>query len=193
MNKSEFVASTNSYITDYIKFADVKAGALLTLSSLLAAGIGRLSFGLFDSLEGRDSCWCWAITVVTIWVGVSLLGTLWMSLRALSPNLQKAKDSLRSFPDIAGCKCEDYTQSSLKLNSEEEIVSHFCAHNWTLSRIADAKFKALQCAVSWLRSAIIAAFTFALLYGFLSLTANAKGETKCAHDVKTSPRITDRA
>lgn len=176
MDKSEFVASTNSYITDYIKFADVKAGALLTLSSLLAAGIGRLSFSLFDALKGRDSCWCWVVTiVVTIWFGVSLLGTLWMSLRALSPNLQKAKGSLRSFPDIAGRSCERYIQSSLELNSEEQIVSHFCAHNWMLSRIADAKFKALQYAVSWLRSAIIAAFTFALLYGFFSLTANAKG------------------
>ena len=157
MNKVEFAASTNSYITDYIKFADVKAGVLLTVSGLLAGGLGKLSLSIFELLKDQDNCWYLVVAIVIIGVGVSLLCTLWMSLRALKPDIKNAEDSLHSFPDIAKCSCKDYTQSSLGLSCDE-IVSHFCAHNWTLSRIANAKFKALQCAISWLRSAIIAAF-----------------------------------
>ncbi len=172
MDKIEFAANTNSYITDYIKFADIKAGTLLTLSSVLAAGLGRFSLSIFDALKARDSCCCWVIAiaiVIVLWVAVSLLGTLWKSLSALRPNLPTAKDSLHSFPDIAARSCENYTQSSKKLNSEDEIVSHFCAHNWTLSHIADVKFKKLQSAVPFLGSAILAAFFLAGFYFFIKL------------------------
>lgn len=169
MDKIKFVASTNSYITDYIKFADLKAGALLTLSSLIAAGLGKFSDSLFDVLKGRDSCWYWFTVIVIIFVGVSLLVTLWRTLSALHPNLKKAKDSLHSFPDIAARSCEDYTQSAKKLDSGEKIVSHFCAHNWTLSRIANAKFQALQRAFFWLRLAIVGAFFLFSLYFYLKL------------------------
>ena len=169
MDKVEFVASTNSDILDSIKFADVKAGALLTLSSLIAAGLGRFSDSLFDVLKDQDSCWYWFTIIVIIFVGVSLLVTLCKTLSALRPNLNKAENSLRSFPDIAARSCEDYIQSSKKLNSEEKIVSDFCAHNWTLSRIANAKFQALQRAFSWLRAAIVAVFFLFGLYFILKL------------------------
>jgi len=163
MNKVEFAKSTNSYITDYIKFADVKASVLLTVSGLLAGGLGKLSLSLFGLLKGRDNFWCLAVIaiVIMLWVSVSFLGALWMFDKA---------DSLHSFPDIAKRSCEDYTQASLGLSSEE-MVSNFCAHNWTLSHIANAKFKALQCAIYWLYSSIIAAFALGILYILLYLTA----------------------
>lgn len=174
MDKTEFAANTNSYITDYIKLADVKAGALLTLSSLLTAGIGRLTISLFDALKGRDACWSYCAFIVIIGFVVSLAGTLWKSLQALKPNVEKSKDSLHSFPDIAGRSYEDYIQASQEL-SWKKIASHFCNHNWTLSHIANAKFKAIQCAIFWLRFTIVTALILALLYCLLALTANLKG------------------
>ncbi len=171
MNKVEFAKSTNSYITDYIKFADVKASVLLTVSGLLAGGLGKLSLSLFGLLKGRDNFWCLAVIaiVIMLWVSVSFLGALWMSFKALKPSFDKA-DSLHSFPDIAKRSCEDYTQASLGLSSEG-MISNFCAHNWTLSHIANAKFKALQCAIYWLYSSISAAFALGILYILLYLTA----------------------
>lgn len=188
MDKVEFAANTNSYITDYIKFADVKAGVLLTVSGLLTGGLGKLSLSLFDLLKSQDNCWYSVIAIVTmLCVGLGLFGTLWMSFKTLNPSLSEAENSLHSFPDIAERSCEDYTRSSLEL-SYDEIVSHFCTHNWTLSYIANTKFKSLQCAISWLRLAIIAAFIWGVLYVFLSLTV--KESAKCHHDVKTYSRTT---
>ena len=169
MNKIELAKSTNSYITDYIKFADVKASVLLTLSGLLAGGLGKLSLSLFGALKDQDNCWYWGIAIVImLWDGLSLLYTLLMSLKALKPDIKRGEASLHSFPDIAEYY-ENYTQSFMELSCDE-IVSHFCAHNLTLSRIANAKYKALQCAVSWLCSAIIAAFILCVFYVLLSLT-----------------------
>lgn len=170
MNKDEFATSTNSYVTDYIKFADVKASVLLTASGLLAGGVGRLSLSLSDVLKCRDAFWFWFVAIAIIVFGVTLIGALWMSLKALSPDTKKAEGSLHSFPDIASRSCEDYIQSSQRLN-ENKIASHFYRHNWTLSCIANNKFKALQCAVCWLRYAIIIAFFLGVLYVLLSLTA----------------------
>lgn len=179
MDKTEFAANTNSYITDYIKLADVKAGALLTLSSLLAAGVGRLTISLFDALEGHNACWYYCAFIVILGFVVSLAGTLWKSLQALNPNVEKTEaDSLHSFPDIAERSYEDYIQASQELSCKA-IASHFCTHNWTLSRIANAKFKALQRAICWLRLTIATALILVILYCLLALTANLKGETKC--------------
>lgn len=170
MDRNEFATNTNSNITDYIKFADVKASIFLTVSGLLAGGVGRLSLSLLDALKSRDSLWLCLVAIAIAAFGVAILGTLLMSLKALNPDIQKTQDSLYSFPDIASMSCKDYIKSSEKLD-ENEIASHFYIHNWTLSCIANNKFKALQCAVCWLRYAVIVALVLGVLFILLSLTA----------------------
>lgn len=192
MNKVEFAKSTNSYITDYIKFADVKAGVLLTVSGLLAGGLGKLSLSIFELLKNRDNYWYLAIAIIImLWVGVSLLCTLWMSLKALKPDTRRDEASLHSFLHIAECYKENYTQSFMELSCDE-IVSHFCSHNLTLSHIANAKYNDLRYAVSWLRSSIIAVFILGGFYVFLSFLNDVQGQAQCYHDVKRSSIITSK-
>ena len=192
MNKVEFAKSTNSYITDYIKFADVKASVLLTVSGLLAGGLGKLSLGIFELLKNRDNCWCLVIAIIIILsVGICLFGTLWMSLKALKPDTKRGEPSLHSFPDIAERYKNNYTLSFMELSCDE-IVSHFCSHNLTLSRIANAKYNDIRYAVSWLRLSIIAVFILGGFYIFLSFSNDIQGQAQCYHDVKRSSIITSK-
>lgn len=164
LDKNEFATRFNSYVTDYIKFADVKASILLTANGLLAGGVIRFFPAPPDALKCQPFAW-WVFLFLAFAFIVTLICSIWMSIEALNPNIDKTeKKSLHSFPDVAELSYCKYIKSSEKLK-KDKITSHFYIHNWTLSCIANNKFKSLKQSVSWLKWAIILAV---ILWGYLS-------------------------
>jgi Pycsar effector protein len=162
VNRSEFAADTRSYITDYIKFGDTKAGAVLTLALAVAGAVSTVFEKIIISVHGVSSC---VVVLAVLSGGAVAVGTLvvvWFCVTALSPRVTPAGESLASFPDIAA-NPDAFLEQSKGL-TDDEIPRHLEVHVAALAGVANAKFAAIRTAVAWLRVQIIGACLLFVLY-----------------------------
>ena len=162
--RSEFASRTNAYLLDYIKFADAKAGAILTFAGVVGGGIASTAAKtLADARTVAAGIELGAAVVIGA-VLVLAIGVAMFCLRALAPNTPGAA-SLTSFPDIARMPLDQYVGSVAGLTTDEAAAREYANHNWTLSRVAQSKFDAIKAATRWLRWMIFAgaAYGFAVV------------------------------
>lgn len=159
MEKLIAAKNVNSYITDYIKLADTKIGAYITISTAISAAlIPTIQKLLLTPNLG------YYLTVLIILYSISVLAfiaTLICSLNALSPKTTPAK-SLVSFPDINKLTQDEYLNSYAAL-TETDLINEYLKHNKTLSEIAINKFK-------WLGRATNFCYVWILIYILLYVT-----------------------
>ncbi|WP_437945560.1 Pycsar system effector family protein [Sorangium sp. So ce296] len=163
MDSAEFSSKANAYLTEYVKIADAKAGAILAFAAAVGAVVSATSERMLTT--ARTAAWWafWLGAVTAAAVAVSVLMTLVHTIDALSPRTGKAEHSLHSFPDIANMASEAYVNAVVAL-TPEAISRNYSLHNHTLAQIALAKFGSIEKAMCWLRIAVLAAFVLALLY-----------------------------
>lgn len=166
MTASEFGPDVRDYVSGYIRFADAKAGALLTILTFMVGGLTAGWSSMLAQLEGAPM-WCmWLTFALSLISAASTALTIWHSVVALSPRAPRAKTSLASFPDIAAMDTDQYLREVLNA-SDHQIRLEYAALNSTLSRVAASKFESVGRAMCWLRCALLSTYGLTLIYLWL--------------------------
>jgi hypothetical protein len=160
-------------ITDYIKFADAKAGLILTLVGALGAVAGYTAPSTFAVAKQAGDVAALVFLGAQGTTAVSVALVLYFTFEAVYPRSNPAHAPLVSFPDIAVLKPEDYAEMFARATLDE--VLRDCAfHNSTLARVAVAKFNGLSRAMWWARLAIFSSYAAAVTYGIAEVVKPAE-------------------
>ncbi len=170
MDRVAYARTTNGYVTDYVKFGDTKAGALLGLVGVLVGGLVGSAPAVFAAGARVGKCLESASGAVLSAAVLAATVCAWHCVAALSPNVRTAA-SLNSFPDIAALPESEYIKRVNALADDASLADEYSRHNWTLSKIAQDKFGHIRQAVVALRVAIITAAAYAALAGIASFLA----------------------
>lgn len=164
----EHARQVGLHISDYIKFADAKAGLILTFVAGVGALVGVTAPAALAASKEAHVMVLVMVAGAQILIAISVAMVLWHTMAAIYPRGDQAPASLVSFPDIARMRPDEYvdrvTQASADL-----VLRHYAMHNATLARIAVAKFVAISLAMRWARVALFAAYVAALAYGVVSV------------------------
>lgn len=163
MTPSEFTVSTRDYISDYIKFADAKAGAVMTITVALGAVAGFAANEFFAAVRAASDVWFAAATIIAAVGAACAAMTVWFCIEALAPNTTAAQNSLASFPDIAKMDAVAYKSAVVALDSAA-AAAEFASLNTTLAAIASLKFGNVRTAVLWLRGLLFSIYAMVLVY-----------------------------
>jgi hypothetical protein len=161
----ELARATRSYITDYIKFGDAKAGAVLGIAVVIAGAVGALLKDSMESIEGANLVlkgWMIVSSAAALW---SSAGIAWHCLAALAPKT-KPVASLASFPDIAKYAPEVYVAQCAEV-ADEAWAAEYERHSVGLSMIAQSKFDHIAKAIWWLRLLLGSGLLAGILTGLI--------------------------
>jgi hypothetical protein len=179
---ADLAAKTNSYLTEYIKFADLKAGSILAIVTALGAATALTATKALTSASMIPLCLLWTVGGVLV---IAATGTVWHTVNALSPRTATAAESLHSFPDIAQLELASYSDRVKALN-DSTVVDQYLKHNHALARIATSKFTHIAAALSCLRVATIALFGVTLIYSYITAAQPKKIDTQASCTAKTT-------
>ena len=160
-------------ITDYIKFADAKAGLILALVGALGAVVGYTAPSALAAAREAGSFAAIVVVGAQVVTAASVALVVYFTFEAVYPRSNSAHAPLVSFPDIAAMKPGDYADKFARA-SLDEVLRDCALHNATLARIAMAKFKALSRAMWWARVAIFGAYVAAVTYGVAEMVKPAE-------------------
>jgi hypothetical protein len=185
MDQCEYASKTNSYLTEYIKFADAKAGAILVLVALVGGVVSVASKSLFSTVSDMGVAMIALATLLALVIAYAVTMTLVHTISALSPKTSDAQGSLNSFPDIAKLQPNLFADQVVAVTAED-IVRNYSRHNHALAVIVSTKFASIGSALKWLRIAILGTYLTAILYAgtgikFHSSMENASDDTVNAH------------
>ncbi|MFT3925523.1 MAG: hypothetical protein QM778_23490 [Myxococcales bacterium] len=186
----EFARSNRDYASDYIKFADTKAAAVLAFATtvvgvIVAAANAALTTSIGTSYK----------VLLTAAATPAILSFVWiahLALVALTARATLASKSLASFPDTA-LMSEEALMRDLQGLGESEIVGHYAKHTHTLSSIAVAKFRSINEAIWWTRLLLVFSLFFAIVFMAVSAdprstdpdsTENAHRSSELEQDLK---------
>lgn len=137
----EFAWQINSYLNEYIQFADTKAGTIIIFFTF--------TIGLYTSLWPREA----NFALLLVGVGLSLIPML-LALAVITPRLPKpAHKGLLFWRNITEFKTSDDYIEGLK---RADYLKEIAQQNYILAQVAHRKY-------TWLQWAICAACV-ALLY-----------------------------
>jgi hypothetical protein len=173
MDVGEFGEKTRSYVTDYIKFGDAKAGSIVALVGLIGGVLGASAKTLLATMAGSG----WPLETFGALVGaavaVSGVMCLWYSVDALAPRTPSAEKSLASFPDIATYTAKEYVERIAALDASG-IAAEYARVNSTLAWIAKAKFDSIGKAMWWLRGLLLSTYLLVLTYAVLCIKSGGR-------------------
>jgi hypothetical protein len=165
MTPTTYSQSTNSYITDYIKVADAKAGAIIGGVVALGTALGATAEPVIAAARGASEPSAACILLCTLYVATALTMILAVifSLGTLLPRIPKSETSLNSFPDIATMGPDAYVAAVASL-SEPAICENYSRHNVTLARIAVEKFSHVKRSLKSLSVSLYGSFGILVVY-----------------------------
>lgn len=168
MDPQDQAQEVNKYINDSIKFADAKAGIVLTFICAVGTALGVAAPAILEAARTLHT----AIFVLGIvacgLAALSVLMVLWHALAAISPRIDRSQGSIVSLPDIAALDPKEYMERASSVSSND-ATGAYVLHNVTLSGIAVAKFEALSHAVIWARVSLFAAYAALLIYAIATV------------------------
>jgi len=166
MDTAEFGEKTRAYVTEYIKFADAKAGAIVALVGLVGGALGVSAKPMLGAIA--SSHWSFGVLAVSLGVIAAVSGVmcLWHALDALSPRAPQAQRSLASFPDIARIDVDEYVAKARGLDTAG-MANEYALVNSTIASIATAKFGSIRGSIWWLRILLLSTYVAALVYAIL--------------------------
>ncbi len=151
----DFLLTSNASISEYIRFADKKAGAVIAGCTALAGAAAVLLTHTLATIPALGSQFCAWLAVTQV---VFLAQSCWSCLNALSPRVPKSGPtqrlpSLVSFPDIESHTHTTRLAFTLTL-SENDLLDQLLRHQRTLSIIATQKYECLDAAFRSLAYAV---------------------------------------
>ena len=168
MNTDEFAVQVNNYVTDYIKYADAKAVACITLVSMATGVLVATSGSIIAGAKGIGGILYVLALLALCSLMVSTICTLWFALNALRPRVKSPNKSLHSFPDIAEVKLDNLKSEMDKL-SPTEIRNEVIKHNLSLSLIAKEKFESIDRSMLWFRVSMLSGGMSVMIYAGINI------------------------
>jgi hypothetical protein len=151
-------------IGEFIKFADAKAGLVLTLVGAVGAVIGFTAPSALAAAREANNLAALVMVGAQVATAAAVALVVYFTFEAVYPRSGPALAPLVSFPDIAALKPADYADKFAQA-SPGQLLKDRALHNATLARIAMAKFAGLSRAMWWARVAIFGAYVAAVTYG----------------------------
>lgn len=134
MNKGDFAKHHNSYLNDYIKFADAKALVIITINGLVI----RI---LFDYLTNNLVATKYFFTLISC---VLLLSAIFFSVLVVYPRTSaKNSKGLIFWENVSSMDKEEYLKE-VKEIKEEDLLEKVIEQNYFLSKTATMKYKVLR-------------------------------------------------
>lgn len=157
----EFANLALDRFSDWVRFADAKAGAVMVVLGVALSDLLARAGSLADAWQAK-SLLGW-IATVAFWLACALAAlTLSCVVSALFPRVTPREESLAYFGDVA--KYEDagkYRKALLDL-PPDRLVDHIFTQAFDLARIARTKFERLRFAYRFV-------FIFLALWGIARL------------------------
>jgi Family of unknown function (DUF5706) len=153
----EFGEKNRAYISDFIKFADTKAGAIIALTAAICSLFGANATNIVAATKAAP---LWLAVAAGIGGAVTLLSallTVWFALKAITPDTGRTTASLASFPDIAALT-EDAHCEQLAGLDEAGLIHNYALVNGRMARIACSKYEFIATAMTWMRLLLIASW-----------------------------------
>lgn len=161
MSLETFGDDTRSYVAEFIRFADAKAGAILTFSALVASSIGTLSAKSLANYSQTHWAWSAVALVAAIPFVTATAMTLIRCIEAIAPRTSEASGSLASFPDVAKLPPERYAELCRAL-TPDALSDEFAKVNVQLSVVASAKYASIRQASHWLLAQVLSGYVIGL-------------------------------
>lgn len=155
MEKIDYCEKINAYITNYIKFADVKAGSILAFTSAVGGGLLSQADKFYGKTLTISSCMSHLFLIFFVLSLFFCLMVIWHCLVSLSPRAIVAK-SLNSFPDISKYTVDEYVKKIELEITPKSMVTEYTRHNWTLAQITSRKFLAINTSIQYLKAFLVA-------------------------------------
>ena len=163
MQQGEFVRHVHSYTSDYVRFADAKAGFAIAVTGVLLGVVAT-----------RSASWQWVpliewqpFDVVRYLLFLTFLGSdglaFLYAIRAITASTRSTLSSLVGFPDVANFGPQPYFDQLSALGTDErerEIAFHITE----LARIAMRKYSSVNSSLSVIRLAAGAAAAIVLVH-----------------------------
>lgn len=134
----------SNYISDYIKFADAKAGVALSLNLLLIGFFGKFSKDVgFNNLSVSD---------VGLYLSLIslLISAYFLIYKILWPRYLKGTDYYTSWAGIGSfSNCHDYVER-LTSKNQDDFIKDLAIQNYELSKVALAKYFNLKVSLIFL-------------------------------------------
>jgi hypothetical protein len=162
MDRSEFAARNRDYVSDYIKFADAKAGAILAIGLAVSGLLGSLTDKIANLMTDASRPTMIVAVLVALVVVASTAMLVHNIVVALSPRTTASAKSLASFPDIAADP--NWYLEQCQALVADNIAVHFEQHVAQLASIASVKFTHIRNAVFWLQCQILCAYALVVFY-----------------------------
>lgn len=161
--QAKYAKEINSYVSEYIRFADLKAGATLTLTIAMSGALGS-AIPKIVGAANTSSATKTVFVVLFVLAAIAAVLTILYSAFVLIPRVPPTPTrSLNSFPDIAQLKPEDYAAQIAAL-TESDIAKNLSVHNVTLALVAKKKFNAITTAIWSLVSLLFVGFVIIVFY-----------------------------
>lgn len=152
----KFATEALDRFSDWIRFADAKAGAVVVVLGLALSDLVKRAGAFADAGHGASK---WGeVATVAFWVAGGLaVATTLLVIMTLFPKATPGEESLAYFGDVAKADSAAAYRETLHALSENQLADHIAAQAWDLSRIAKTKFVriryaygfALGCLVVW--------------------------------------------
>lgn len=156
----KFATAALDRFSDWIRFADAKAGAVIVVLGLALSDLLKRA-GAFADAGHAESAWG-EVATVAFWVaGALAVATTVLVILTLFPKATPGEESLAYFGDVAKAGTAAAYRQTLHALTEHQLADHIAAQAWDLSRIAKAKFVRLR-------------YAYALALGFLVAWAVAR-------------------
>lgn len=151
--ESEFFGDTLSRVSEWVRFADAKAGGVLALIALLLADALDHAGSLWRAYEIDH--WLADLSTLSFWLALAAATlTVILVSMALFPRVVPTTSSEAFFGDISRHKSyKDFLAAVSRSRAQDEMAKQV----WEISRIATTKF-------SMLRKAYTSAVVFLVLY-----------------------------
>ncbi|MGH8925553.1 MAG: Pycsar system effector family protein [Acidimicrobiia bacterium] len=141
----DFVATSLDRFSDWIRFADAKAGAVLVVIGVALADLLERA-GALTSAATATSRWG-AVATIAFWAGGGLaVATTVSVMAALFPSVKPGEASEAHFGHVAEAESPTAYRQTLRGLSESQLADHVAAQAWDLARIATAKFARIRLA-----------------------------------------------
>lgn len=151
----KFVTEALDRFSDWVRFADAKAGAVIVVLGLALSDLLKRAGAFAEAGHGASN---WGeVATITFWIaGALAVATTVAVIATLFPKATPGEESLAYFGDVATAESAAAYRQTLHALSANQLGDHIAAQAWDLSRIAKAKFVRIRYAYAFALGFLVA-------------------------------------